>query len=77
MTSTIGLSGTGFMKCMPRTRSGRWVTAPMRVIEMQEVLAAKTARSGQTASDRRVDLLLDLPLLGGVLDDEVGVAEAL
>ena len=31
--TTIGFIGTGFMKCMPITRSGRWVSAPTRVIE--------------------------------------------
>ena len=31
------MSGTGFMKCMPSTRSGRLVAAPSTVMEMEEV----------------------------------------
>ena len=63
------------MKCMPRTLSGRFVSAPMRVIEMHEVLTAKTARSRADGVDPRVDLALDLPLLGDVLDHEVDLGE--
>ncbi len=75
MTSTIGFKGTGFMKCMPITRSGRRVRAPTRVIEKHEVLTAKIVRSGTDGVDPGIDLLLDLPLLGNVLDDEVGVPQ--
>ncbi len=50
MTSTIGLAGTGFMKCMPTTRSGRAVTEPTRVIGMAEVLTAKTTSGRQIRS---------------------------
>jgi hypothetical protein len=31
------MSGTGFMKCMPSTLSGRLVAAPSSVIEIDEV----------------------------------------
>ena len=37
ISSTSVMSGTGFMKCMPSTLSGRVVAAPSRVIEMDEV----------------------------------------
>ncbi len=48
----MGFSGTGFMKCMPSTCSGRFVVSAILVIEMQEVFAAKTACGGQMASIR-------------------------
>jgi hypothetical protein len=32
------MSGTGFMKCIPSTWSGRFVAAAMSVIEIDEVL---------------------------------------
>ena len=37
ISSTSDISGTGFMKCMPSTRSGRLVAAPSAVIEIDEV----------------------------------------
>ena len=37
INSTSDISGTGFMKCMPRTRSGRLVAAPSVVIEIEDV----------------------------------------
>src|SRR5262245_13273479 len=39
--STSGISGTGFMKCIPTTLSGRLVAAPSSVIEMDEVFEAR------------------------------------
>ena len=50
--STSGMTGTGFMKCMPMTRSGRWVTAAISVIEMLEVLLARMVSGGAKASSR-------------------------
>ncbi len=41
ITSTRRMSGTGFMKCIPITLSGRRVAAPMRVMGMDEVLEAR------------------------------------
>ncbi len=43
MTSTSGITGTGFMKCMPMKRSGRSVAAASRVIEIDEVFEATMA----------------------------------
>ncbi len=41
-TSTSFITGAGFMKCKPMTRSGRPEAAPNFVIEMDEVLLAST-----------------------------------
>ena len=41
MTSTSAISGTGFMKCIPMTFSGRRVAAPSLVIEIDDVLEAR------------------------------------
>jgi hypothetical protein len=35
------MTGTGFMKCIPIVRSGLDVTAPNRVIEIEDVLLAR------------------------------------
>ena len=43
MTSTNFIIGTGFMKCRPMTCAGRFVSAAMRVMEMEEVLLARIA----------------------------------
>ncbi len=43
ITSTSFITGTGFMKCMPMTLSGRLVTLASLVIEMEEVLLAMMA----------------------------------
>ena len=51
MISTSFMSGTGFMKCMPITRSGRPVAAPMAVIEIEEVFVASTVSGGQETSE--------------------------
>lgn len=50
MTSTSCITGTGFMKCMPMTWPGRFVTAAISVIEMLEVLLARIVPAGQAAS---------------------------
>jgi hypothetical protein len=41
MTSTSAITGTGFMKCMPMTLSGRLVTAAIFVIEIDDVFEAR------------------------------------
>ena len=38
ISSTSDISGTGFMKCIPSTLSGRLVAAPSVVIEIDDVL---------------------------------------
>src|SRR5690554_7553471 len=43
MISTNFITGTGFIKCIPITLSGREVTAAIFVIEIEEVLVAKIA----------------------------------
>ncbi len=47
MPSTSFISGTGFMKCMPATLSGRFVAAAIFVIEIDEVFVASNACGGQ------------------------------
>ena len=46
MISTNFITGTGFIKCIPITLSGREVTAAILVIEMEEVFVDKIAPSG-------------------------------
>ncbi len=58
MTSTSFITGTGFMKCMPITLSGRLVLAAMRPMGMDEVLEARMTCGGQTSS--RVWKILNL-----------------
>ena len=53
MTSTSFITGTGFMKCMPITRSARLVAAPNKVMEIEDVLLARIAGGGSAASMRR------------------------
>ena len=53
ITSTNVITGTGFMKCMPMTRSGRAVSAAIAVIEMEDVLLARIASAEAIASSRR------------------------
>ena len=43
MPSTSFMSGTGFIKCIPTTLSGRLVTEPILVILIELVLLAKIA----------------------------------
>ena len=43
MTSTSAINGTGLLKCMPITFSGRLVAKAMAVMLRLEVLVAKTA----------------------------------
>ena len=50
--STRGMTGTGLKKCMPMKRSGRCVTAAMRVIGIEDVLLARMVCGRQTPSSR-------------------------
>jgi hypothetical protein len=59
MISTSCIKGTGFMKCMPTTRSGCGTQAAMRVSEMDEVLDARMASARVTLpSSRKMDSLM-------------------
>ena len=49
-SSTNGIAGTGFMKCMPTTHWGLAVAAPMRVMEMEDVFDASVAPAGAMRS---------------------------
>ena len=50
MTSTRGIRSTGLKKCIPTTRSGTRAPAAISPIGSVEVLDAKIACSGTTAS---------------------------
>jgi len=50
ITSTNFITGTGFMKCMPMTLSGRPVAAASLVIEIDEVFEARIACGGAILS---------------------------
>ena len=43
INSTSLITGTGFMKCIPMTCSGRLVAAANSVIEIEDVLLARMA----------------------------------
>ena len=76
-TSTSFISGTGFMKCMPMKRSGRFVAAASSVIEIDEVLVARIARRRQRCVERPEDVLLERRVLDDGLDHEVEPASSL
>ena len=50
ITSTSCITGTGFMKCIPITCSGRLVRAAISVIEIELVLVARIAPGGAIRS---------------------------
>jgi hypothetical protein len=50
MTSTSCMTGTGFMKCMPITFSGRLVRAAISVIEMDDVFEARIVSGSADSS---------------------------
>ena len=50
MISTSFISGGGFMKCMPMTRSGRVTAAPIAVMLIDDVLVASTTPPRHTWS---------------------------
>ena len=70
MTSTSCITGTGFMKCMPITCSGRFVRAAISVIEIELVFVARIAPASAAASRSREDLELEIAILGRRFDDE-------
>ncbi len=47
------ITGGGFMKCIPMNFSGRLVAAASAVMEMDEVLEARSACAGRSASSFR------------------------
>src|SRR6266550_5990641 len=51
-TSTSSSTGTGLKKCMPITRSGRWVTLAREVIGIEDVFEARIASAGSVRSAR-------------------------
>ena len=51
--STSAITGTGLKKCMPMTCAGRRVCAASLVMEMDEVLEARTAVAGRMRSRAR------------------------
>jgi hypothetical protein len=51
--STSFITGTGFMKCMPATSSGRLVCAASQVMDRLEVLLTRSASFGNAASASR------------------------
>ena len=70
MISTSFITGTGFMKCMPITDSGRFVRAAISVIEIELVLVARIAPGVGERVEVGEDLELELAVLGRGLDDE-------
>ena len=50
ITSTSAITGTGFMKCIPTNRSGRFVSAASAVMEIDEVLLAMMTSGRKTPS---------------------------
>ena len=61
MISTSFITGTGFMKCMPMTLSGREVRRAISVIEIELVLVARIA-SGLAMRSRSVKMRYLRPL---------------
>ena len=51
MISTNRITGTGFIKCIPITFSGRFVKAAMVVIDKEEVLVASIHSVGACLSN--------------------------
>ncbi len=72
ITSTSWRTGTGLKKCMPMTRSGRFVAAARLVIGMDDVFEARIAAGGNSSSARRKMPLLASGVLDDGLDQEVG-----
>jgi hypothetical protein len=72
MTSTSFMTGTGFMKCMPITFSGRPVWAAMRPMGMEEVLVARMdLRPGSVHRDPK-DGEFEVFVFGGRFHHEIG-----
>ena len=75
ITSTSWSTGTGLKKCMPITRSGRAVAAASAVIGIDDVLEARIARAGSTASAARNSSSFAADVLDDRLDHQVGGGE--
>ena len=73
MISTSCMTGTGFMKCMPMTRSGRWVAAASVVIEIDDVLLARIAAGGVDCVQLRKSSSLSFERFGGRFDRDIDV----
>ena len=74
MTSTSVITGTGFMKCMPMTLSGRFVAAAIFVIEIDDVFEARMHSAPVMRSSFAKSSRLRREVLDDRLDDDVGVA---
>src|SRR6185503_12387494 len=76
ISSTSVIRGTGFMKCIPSTLSGRLVAAPSVVIEMDEVLDARMTwpRQGVETGEQGA---LGVFVLDDRFDDVVGAREGI
>ena len=72
ITSTSFSTGTGLKKCMPITRSGRFVAAASEVIGIEDVFDARTASAGSTRVGAAEDVLLHGRVLDDRLDHQVG-----
>ena len=60
ISSTSAIIGTGLKKCMPRKRSGRFVTAASCVIEIDDVLVARIASGfAMPSALRRISNLIE------------------
>ena len=65
----------GFMKCMPSTRSGRFVAAPSSVIEIDDVFDARIDVGPRDRVEAREERALGVGVLDDRFDDVVGVGE--
>ncbi len=73
MISTSCITGTGFMKCMPITRSARFVAPPSIVIEIDDVLLARIAFAGVVGVERSEQLEFRFEMLGRCFDRDIDV----
>ena len=76
ITSTSCITGTGFMKCIPITWSGRRVAAAISVIEMELVLVARIASGTADPIELLEQGELDRGTFAGGLDHELADAAA-
>ena len=75
MTSTSFINGTGFMKCMPMTCSGRLVAAAILVMRDGGGVGGQDRSGLASRSSSCEDLELEVGVFGGGLDDHVGLAD--
>src|SRR5437667_11895516 len=64
ITSTSGITGTGFMKCIPITWAARLVCAAIVELEIDGVLLASTAAGGAKRPTSRQTVQLGSDALG-------------